>query len=124
MVFGRGSGETYHGSKQGSVDGREVGFSMIRGAIFAVVLVAVAGCATKAPVQEMAAARSAIETAKALPADGKKADEALKSAEEALKEAADAIEHQRFEHARRKALEAQRKAQRAATLKQAHPSSK
>lgn len=94
----------------------------MRGMLF-VILLAVAACATKAPVQEMAAARSAIETAKALPADGKKSDEVLKSAEQALKEAADAIEKQRFEHARRKALEAQRKAQRAARLKQADPSS-
>ncbi|HKJ83110.1 MAG TPA: DUF4398 domain-containing protein [Mariprofundaceae bacterium] len=95
----------------------------MRAVLLFVVLLTMGACATKAPVQEMAAARSAIETAKSLPADGKEADEALKSAEQSLQEAADAIEHQRFDHARSKALEAQRQAQRAARMKQAHPSS-
>ncbi len=75
-------------------------------------------CAVKPPVQEMAEARSAIESAQQLGAENPKAKVALKSAEASLKEAADAIDLEFYEKARRKAIEAKRNARRAARLQQ------
>ena len=75
-----------------------------------------AACAVKPPVQEMAEARSAIKSAQELDATSPKAKQALKSAEASLKEAADAIDMERYEKARRKAVEAKRKAQKAARI--------
>lgn len=88
----------------------------MRGAVI-LLLLALSACAAKAPVQEMAEARSAIATAKQLPGDGK-GEAVLKSAEQSLQEAAKAMEAQHFDRARRLALEAKRKAQRAARQKQ------
>ena len=76
-------------------------------------------CATKPPVQEMSEARSAIESAQQLENRSNRADQAIKSAEQSLQEAADAIDLKRYELARRKAIEAKRKAQRAARMKRA-----
>ena len=84
----------------------------------AVLMSALASCATAPPVQEMAAARSAISTAKSLPDGGNKARAVLKSAEQSLEEAAAAIRKQRYDQARQLAVSARRKAQRAAMLKQ------
>jgi len=75
-------------------------------------------CSILPPVQEMAAARSAISTAKSLPNGDARAEASLKSAEQALEEAARSIEQARYEQARHLAIEAKRKAQRAAILKQ------
>ena len=75
-------------------------------------------CAVKAPVQEMAEARSAIESAQQLGGEDPRASLALKSAEASLKEAADAIDMEFYEKARRKAIEAKRNAQRAARIQQ------
>jgi len=77
-----------------------------------------AACATSPPVQEMAAARSAISIAKSLPNGGPKSDASLKSAEQALEEAARSIDAERYEMARHLAVEAKKEAQRAAKLKQ------
>jgi hypothetical protein len=74
-------------------------------------------CAAKPPVQEMAEARSAIESAQQLELKSPKAGAALKSAEQSLKEAAEAIDKKYYEMARRKAVEAKRKAQLAAKIK-------
>jgi len=84
---------------------------------FAVALLVLTACAVKAPVQEMAEARSAIATARNLVSESDAANEELVSAEQALKAAADAIEQQRFEQARRLALKAKRKAQSAVSRK-------
>jgi hypothetical protein len=71
----------------------------------------------------MSNARSAIRMAQQLPSpvnprlDGK-ADAYLQSAESALDEAADAIRAERYDRARAKAMEARRKAQEAARIKQ------
>jgi len=82
-----------------------------------VVLLLLAACATSPPVQEMAAARSAIQMAKELPNGAIKAKKMLKSAEQALGEAAAAIKQERYEYARQLAIAAKRKAQKAAKLK-------
>lgn len=83
----------------------------------AVLTVLLCSCAVKAPVQEMAEARSAIERAQQLDIKSSKAIKVLKSAEQSLKEAASAIDGKRYEVARRKAVEAKRKAQLAAKIK-------
>jgi len=87
----------------------------LAGIAIALLLVA---CATSPPVQEMAEARSAIQTAKGIPNSNLPADLALKSAEQMLKEAADAIREEKFEQARQLALSAKRKAQSAVQYKQ------
>ncbi len=86
--------------------------------IFVTVLLFLAACATTPPVQEMAAARSAISTAKSLPDGGSEAAASLKSAEQALEEAARSIENEGYGQARRLAIKARQRAQRAARLKQ------
>jgi len=83
----------------------------------AIILLLVA-CATTPPVQEMAAARSAIQAAKEISSSNFPAEQALKSAEQMLKEAADAIRQEKFEQARQLALSAKRKAQKAVQYKQ------
>ena len=82
------------------------------------VAVLLTACAVKPPVQEMAEARSAIESAQQLGGKNPKAGVVLKSAEASLKEAADAIDAERYEKARRKAVEAKRMAQKAARIQQ------
>ncbi|PIS20039.1 MAG: hypothetical protein COW19_08710 [Zetaproteobacteria bacterium CG12_big_fil_rev_8_21_14_0_65_55_1124] len=77
-----------------------------------------AACATTPPVQEMAAARSAIQAAKEIPKTNLPAELALKSAEQMLGEAAEAIRQEHYEQARQMALAAQRKAQSAVQYKQ------
>jgi len=84
-----------------------------------------AACALKPPVQAMSDARSAIHMAQQLPPqpDARqqgRADAYLKSAESALEEAAEALRAEHFDRARSKALEAKRKAQEAARIKQSH----
>jgi len=88
--------------------------------VLLILVLLLSACAMKPPAQEMADARSAIKTASELPGDGPKADAYLKSAEKALQEAAEAIRQERYERAHLKALEAKRKAQRAAFIKQSH----
>jgi len=77
-----------------------------------------ASCATAPPVQEMAAARSAIQTAKDMHGNNASSGLALKSAEKMLEEAAEAIRQERYEQARKLALSARRKAQSAVQDKQ------
>jgi len=77
----------------------------------------VASCATTPPVQEMSEARSAIESARQLEQKSPNAKLELKSAEQSLQEAADAIDKKYYDLARRKAVEAKQKAQRAARMK-------
>jgi len=84
---------------------------------FAVMLIVLTSCAVKPPVQEMAEARTAIAAARSIVSETDASNRELKSAEQALKEAADAIGLQRFERARRLALEAKRKAQKAVSYK-------
>jgi len=86
--------------------------------VLLILVLLFAACAMKPPAQEMADARSAIKTASELPGGGEKADAYLKSAEKALEEAAEAIRQERYERAHNKALDAKRKAQRAAFIKQ------
>jgi len=83
-----------------------------------IVMFMLAACATSPPVQEMAAARSAISMAKSLPNGGDKSAASLESAEQALEKAARSIDAERYERARHLAIEAKHKAQRAAKLKQ------
>jgi len=83
-----------------------------------IVMLMLAACAISPPVQQMAAARSAISTAKSIPGGNVRATKILKSAEQTLQEAARAIEQEHYEEARQKALRAQRDAQRAAKIKQ------
>jgi len=90
--------------------------------LFFLILI-LASCALKPPVQEMSDARSAIKMAQDLPAQQgggqhSRADAYLKSAESALEEAAAAIGDERYDRARTKALEAKRNAQEAARIKQ------
>ncbi len=82
------------------------------------VCLLLAACATSPPVQEMAAARTAIQMAQSLPRSSHMAEAKLKSAEQALSEAAEAIKLERYERARQLAVSAKRKAQQAAKLKQ------
>ncbi len=82
-----------------------------------VTALVVAACATTPPVQEMSEARSAIESARQLEQKSSKANLEIKSAEQSLQEAADAIDKKYYDLARRKAVEAKRKAQRAARMK-------
>lgn len=82
------------------------------------VVILFAACAVKPPVQEMAEARSAIKSAQQLDGKSPEAKLVLKSAEASLKEAADAIDMEYYDRARRKAIEAKRKAQRAARIQQ------
>lgn len=87
------------------------------------LMLILASCALKPPVQEMSDARSAIKMAQDLPAQQglgqqSRADAYLKSAETALDEAAAAINDERYDRARTKALEAKRNAQEAARIKQ------
>jgi hypothetical protein len=79
-------------------------------------LLLLGACAVKPPVQEMAEARSAIESARQLEDRSPKADKVLKSAEQSLQEAADAIDEKSYEAARHKAIEAKRQAQLAAKI--------
>ena len=88
--------------------------------ILCILLLLFSACAMKPPAQEMADARSAIQTARELPGDEPKADAYLESAEKSLNEAAEAIRQERYERAHMKALEAKREAQRAAFVKQPH----
>jgi hypothetical protein len=94
----------------------------VKRVLFFLILI-LASCALKPPVQEMSDARSAIKMAQDLPVQqnsGQKsrADAYLKSAESALDEAAAAISQEHYERARTKALEAKRNAQEAARIKQ------
>jgi len=87
------------------------------------LMLILASCALKPPVQEMSDARSAIKMAHELPAQPSlgqqsRADAYLKSAEAALDEAAAAIGNEHYDRARTKALEAKRNAQEAARIKQ------
>lgn len=84
------------------------------GVLSLLLMAALAGCAVQPPVQEMAEARSAIDAAKQIHSTQPQARQELKSAEQALREAAAAIDREQYELARRKALEAKRKAQHAA----------
>ncbi|HXH64198.1 MAG TPA: hypothetical protein VNH42_01675, partial [Mariprofundaceae bacterium] len=59
-----------------------------RGTLFLLFAVALAACAVKPPVQEMAEARSAIEAAKQMHPDQPEAQRELKSAEQSLQQAA------------------------------------
>lgn len=77
-----------------------------------------AACATTAPVQEMAAARSAIQAAKEIPKSSPLAEQDLKSAEQMLDEAAEEIRQEHYGRARQLAVSAKRKAQHAVQLKQ------
>jgi len=77
-----------------------------------------AACATSPPVQEMADARSAIQTAREIKRTNLPAELALKSAEKMLSEAAEAIRKEHYEQARQAALAAKRKAQSAVHYKQ------
>lgn len=90
---------------------------MMRVFSFIAAALLIASCATKPPVQEMAEARSAIERAQQLDNGNSRADSMLKSAEESLREAAAAIDNKHYDTARRKAVEAKRKAQIAAKIK-------
>ncbi|MDX8403486.1 MAG: DUF4398 domain-containing protein [Mariprofundaceae bacterium] len=83
----------------------------------AVLTVLLCSCAVKPPVQEMSEARSAIEKAQQLNIKSPKANKVLKSAEQSLKEAASAIDEKHYQVARRKAVEAKRKAQLAAKIR-------
>lgn len=87
-------------------------------AAIAIALCLAACATTTAPVQEMAAARSAIQAAKQIPKTNASADEALKSAEQMLKQAAEEIRQEHYKRARELAVSAKRKAQRAVQLKQ------
>jgi len=84
------------------------------GVLSLLLTAALVGCAVQPPVQEMAEARSAIDAAKQINSAQPQAKRELKSAEKALQEAATAIDREQYELARRKALEAKRKAQHAA----------
>jgi len=83
----------------------------------AAVAIFLCACAVKPPVQEMAEARSAIESAQQADVKGSKATKILKSAEKSLKEAAEAIDRKHYEMARRKAVEAKRQAQLSVKMK-------
>lgn len=86
--------------------------------VLSALMALVTACAAKAPVQEMAEARAAIETVHQLPGKSEKAEEHLKIAESSLEEATSAIELKWYETARRKAIDAKLRAQMAARIKQ------
>jgi hypothetical protein len=82
------------------------------------VLLLLSACMLEPPVQEMADARSALQTAQELPGHSPASDQYLKSAEKSLEEAAEAIRQEHYERARSKALKARIEAQKAARIKQ------
>ncbi len=90
----------------------------MRQGLFIIMMFVLTACATSPPVQEMAAARSAISIAKAIPHGGSESIASLKSAEQALAEAARSIDEEHYGRARRLAVKARQKAQMAAKLKQ------
>lgn len=92
--------------------------NMRLGLIAVVFATLLAACATSPPVQEMADARLAIQTAKEMPKSNLPAEVALKSAEQMLNDAAEAIRKEHYEQARQLALGAKRKAQKAVQYKQ------
>ncbi|MDX8402585.1 MAG: hypothetical protein R8K47_08140, partial [Mariprofundaceae bacterium] len=69
---------------------------MIRTLLLATLVLLVA-CAHKPPVQEMADARQAVETARQIPGDAPAAKRHLKRAEAALAEAAEALRQARYD---------------------------
>lgn len=79
------------------------------------LLVLVAACAKKPPLQEMSEARSLIETVTQQPTN-ERSSRRLQQAEHALKQASSAIDEKKFGLARSKAMEAKRMAQEAARL--------
>ncbi len=85
--------------------------------ILIAALFALISC-THPPTQEMANARSAIQTARALPGEQPQATEALRDAEQQLDMASQAIREKDFTLAREKALAAKHSARRAAKIKQ------
>ncbi|MDQ6991213.1 MAG: hypothetical protein Q9M11_05725 [Mariprofundaceae bacterium] len=80
-------------------------------------------CASKPPIQEMAAARSSVQMAHQLMKPSDASLPALKSAETALKEAVQALQKKRYQHARIQALKAKHDAQRAVRILQKTPAS-
>ncbi len=86
----------------------------LRSAIFAALL-AVAGCQTAPPVQEMSDARQAITVAKEAGAAEHAADD-LSQAVGFLQSAEQALSHREYAHARRDALQAKSKALEALAL--------
>ncbi len=86
--------------------------------ILPILLMLLAACAIKPPVQEMSNARAAIKMAQGLPGSTENSEKVLNAAETALGKASEAVDQKRYDYARSKALEARRHAQRAARLKQ------
>jgi len=84
--------------------------------LFVPMLLLLAACAAKPPVQEMAEARSAIDAARQLPGKNPAAGEMLKSAEKAMVEASSAMDAGQYDAARVRAAEAKQRASRAASL--------
>jgi len=74
-------------------------------------------CAIQPPVQEMAEARSAVQTAQGMSVN-KKTSRYLQSAEQALQQASDALDAKNYNRARVKAAEARRNAQQAVHMLQ------
>ncbi|MDQ6973941.1 MAG: hypothetical protein Q9M10_03575 [Mariprofundaceae bacterium] len=82
------------------------------------ISLALAACAAKPPIQEMAAARSSLHMAHQLTQASDMPMPVLKSAETALKEAAQAIQKKRYKYARTQALKAKHDAQQAVKILQ------
>ncbi len=91
--------------------------SMMKSLAIAASIFLLSACAVKPPVQEMAEARSAVESARQLENRSPIADQVLKSAEQSLQEAAEAIDNKQYERARQKAVKAKREAQQAARIR-------
>ncbi len=83
-----------------------------------VMLLLLAACVVKPPVQEMAEARSAVQMAQELGGHSDASRHYLQNAKKALKRASEAIEEKKYERARSKALEAKRQAQQAVHMTQ------
>ncbi|RME85948.1 MAG: DUF4398 domain-containing protein [Zetaproteobacteria bacterium] len=96
---------------------RERKIATMRWVAVGLALWMLAACAAKPPVAEMAAARRAVEAAKAMPDGNAEARLRLQSAEAALAEARKALERGDYEAARKAAQRARTEARRAAFLK-------
>ncbi len=83
------------------------------------MLLSLASCAPKPPVQAMAEARAAVQSLRGLEQDDRnsQAYRYYKSAEQSLRDAAEAMDHKQYAKAKQKAKQAKRQAQLAAKLK-------
>jgi len=95
---------------------------MLRITLLILMTLGLASCAIKPPVQDMAEARAAVQSVRALyvsdEAKSSKTYQHYQSAEQSLKEASEALAARKYAVAKQKAKQAKYKARMAAKIKQ------